>query len=89
MARTTTITVYQAGFRAGVVLERVRSEHARQLSVTSFSVQSIGDVAVADSNPWPSLMGRYRDDPTWDGFEDFLREYRQGMDRVFRESEAQ
>ena len=29
-----------------------------------------------------SLLGKYNDDPSWDGFSDFLEEYRREIDRA-------
>lgn len=29
-----------------------------------------------------SLLGKYNDDPTWEGFADFLADYRREIDRL-------
>src|SRR5688572_2461994 len=38
--------------------------------------------AAAQENPWVKLIGRYKDDPTWGGFDQFLQEYRTEIDNL-------
>ncbi|HXD32290.1 MAG TPA: hypothetical protein VN643_14310 [Pyrinomonadaceae bacterium] len=82
MARTlfTTESVFRAGLAAGVTAERIRSRRDQQLTVTVPEVQSSGNVVAA--NPWPNLIGKYKNDPTWEGFDDFLKEYRAQVDHL-------
>lgn len=37
-------------------------------------------------NPWIKLIGKYKDDPTWGGFDEFLKQYGAEMDRIYAES---
>ena len=92
MARTSKeIQIYSQGLKVGVALgvtaERIKFRSAAPVTVTVSEVQHRGNVLAA-INPWPSLKGKYRDDPSWDGFDDFLRDYQQQMNRLYIDSET-
>ncbi len=39
-------------------------------------------VTVTTPQGLSSLLGKYSNDPSWEGFDDFLREYRNEIDRI-------
>lgn len=45
--------------------------------------------AFAKPDPWPRLIGKYKNDRTWEGFDDFLKDYRRKIDQLYSESESQ
>lgn len=87
MATTLERTLLHAGFSAGVIvtLEHIK-QRDQQLTATISEVQAAGNVS---TNPWPQIVGRYEGDPSWDGFEDFLKEYRQNIDKLCAESQEE
>lgn len=66
MARTLT---FEHGVSAGIAI-------GARMFVESFERKSTANAAVNVSeevNPLVSLLGKYRDEPLWDGFEEALR----------------
>ncbi len=43
----------------------------------------------AKPNPWVKLIGKYKNDQTWEGFDEFLKDYRRKIDQLYSESEIQ
>jgi len=58
----------------------------RQIPAVTMGFATAGAVR---PNPWPQLIGRYRNDPTWEEFDGFLKAYRKKVNRIYSQSEAQ
>jgi len=69
---------------SSVILVPVVVMPEEPLTTTVKTVQpTSGTGATLQVNPWPRLIGKYKNDPSWEGFDDFLKEYRAGVDQLF------
>lgn len=58
----------------------------RQIPAVTMGFATAG---VLRPDPWPQLIGRYKNDPTWEEFDSFLKAYRKKVDRIYSQSEPQ
>jgi hypothetical protein len=54
----------------------------------NISPATVGSASTAKlaSHSWSRIIGRYRSDPTWKDFGDFLKKYRKKTNRIYSQS---
>lgn len=85
------VVSFNAGVVFGASIERARPRQQPQITETATSTRpdSVQPTGALTPNPWPRLIGKYRNDPSWEQFDDFLITHRQEVDRLFAESEQE
>lgn len=72
--------VFNAGIFVGRVVEAESQQHQEQLTET------VAPTTTTQRNPWSRLIGKYRDDRSWEEFDKFLIGYRKNIDRLYAQS---
>jgi hypothetical protein len=83
--RTRSPNVFDVVFNAGIVVGRVQ-EAASQLQQEQFT-ETVAPTSAAQPNPWGRLIGKYKNDRSWEGFDKFLIGYRNKIDRLHAQSQ--
>lgn len=51
--------------------------------------ETVAPVETVQRNPWVRLIGKYKDDRTWQSFDSFLRGSRAAIDTLYAESQRE
>ena len=90
--RADSLVSFNAGMVVGASIERTRPRQQPQLTETATSARPDRFQASTETvtpNPWSRLIGKYKNDSSWEQFDDFLIAYRQEVDRLYTESEQE